>query len=154
MCTQPSTVSLGMDENPYSPPRSALTAVSVSKPPTGRPSQVALAVQALWLDFGVAWVFILLSIRTVLSSFLAFALTLVITAASALLIAKISQGRNWARIVFLVSALIYFAERFFVLVIPIQRDMIDLISTVFHVPLQMASLYFLFTEPGRRWFKR
>jgi hypothetical protein len=70
------------------------------------------------------------------------------------LIVKVSRGRNWARLVFLVAALIDVAARIFQLFGPALVQTGELVQSAFEIPLMITAIYLLFTEPARRWFRR
>lgn len=128
-----------------------------------KPPAVATAVKFLWISFWFGIVVTLLNLPNVnLPSgsgvaalvFISFVLT---TAFTALLITKISAGRNWARITFIVL---------YVLGIPVWLYQIGhgsqfgspsglaILGGLVNLGLQGYVLFLLLTEPVKIWFRK
>jgi hypothetical protein len=143
-----------MDRNPYAPPQSAVADIAAPEAPLERPRQVTIAVAILWLGFFVGLLWLPISYRALSMTTGALAGALAGMGINLWLIVKISQGRNWARIVFLAGALIDLAIRVYVLSHPAQVKTVQIIASVVEIPLVTVPLYLLFIGPGQRWFKR
>ena len=68
------------------------------------------------------------------------------------LILKIGQGRNWARIVFLLFSGLGLLPFLFVLRSEFVRSPALGTFSVLQVGLQVFALFLIFTSPGKEWF--
>lgn len=146
-----------MSHNPYSPPSSAVA----DAPEAGeiqRPRAVVVAVGLFTAEvvLGIAlFCFVLLSDPQVRGEPLAIAIggvfLLVVCGVSGLLIWKIWQGRNWARIFWLVCSVLALLGRFMPEeeVAAFDTTWLDAIGTL----LDLGALFLVF-GPGRAWFAR
>ena len=124
--------------------------------PCERPIQVTRAVILLWVSLGFGLAIGALDWQH-LASIQSPGFTIYIAvfglAIMALLIYKISLGRNWARITVLV--LMVFGA------LPYVSDLADMFrSSMFvgflslaQLGLQLFALYLIFTNPGKTWFR-
>ena len=116
-----------------------------------KPQPVVTAVYLLWVSLAVGLVKMLMYFSN-LSGMAAAAFTsfiLIFTfALIAFLIFKISAGRNWARITFLVMFIIG------VLLGEFSRSAVVGALSAAQIGLQVYALFLLFTQPGSSWFRK
>ncbi|HKU69868.1 MAG TPA: hypothetical protein VJQ51_03430 [Burkholderiales bacterium] len=121
----------------------------------GKPRSVTLAVTLLWisLTIGVAKMpFDPAGMKAVPFPALVWSIAAVIMAFFCVLIFKISSGRNWARITFLVLFLVGLLVGVPGLMAEFQRvPLLALVSVVASV-MQLWAVILLFTSPGKGWF--
>jgi len=146
-----------MERNPYAPPVSHVADPTETR--GERPKEVSQAVRFLWIAFAVGIVGMFLQpvkvsapaqwIGMLVGGVIAFGLW-------AWVIVKISQGRNWARIVFIVLALLGLVFSVFALpmTMPVYRARpLNGVVALINLVLEIASLYLLLTAAARTWFK-
>jgi hypothetical protein len=70
------------------------------------------------------------------------------------LIYFVSKGRNWARLI--LAVLLVVGTVIYILAAPAvwQRSEVLILMTASSLVCEFVAMYWLFTEPGRRWFKR
>jgi len=73
---------------------------------------------------------------------------------TAWLVVKISAGRNWARITFLVLFLVGAVPYALNLVAMFDRSVLTGAVSAIQFALQLCALYLIFTGPGAGWFRR
>jgi len=95
-----------VSRNPYAPP--GATVADPPTPPIQRPPLVARAVQLLWISFviGLIGTFVHETVATSLEWIITTVFVAVYSAVVVWLLYKIGRRRNWARIVYLVLAMI------------------------------------------------
>ena len=124
--------------------------------PVVKPAQVARATTLLWFSLAIGAVIALLDLYFLQSlasaGFTVFVMAFVL-AIIALLIHKISAGRNWARITFLVFFVLGTTSYVPNLIAMFSRSAITGSLSLLQVVLQMGALYLIFTNPGAGWFK-
>lgn len=122
-----------------------------------KPQSVATAVNLLWASLAVGLVKMLMDFSN-LSAVAPAAFTnfvLVFTfALIAFLIFKISAGRNWARITFLVMFVIGMLPTLPLMLGEFSRSPVVGALSVAQVGLQVYALFLLFTQPGSVWFRK
>lgn len=149
-----------MERNPYAPPVS--TVADPAEIRGERPKEVTQAVKLLWVSLliGLAGLFLQplwaggggapQRIGVLGGVLIGFGIW-------AWVIAKIANGRNWARILFLVLAILGVA--YMVLAMPAAlavykaRPLTGLLSLANFV-LEIYTMYLLLTAPAREWFKQ
>jgi hypothetical protein len=141
------------DHNPYAPPRAQVTDCKL--PPRIKPREITRAMIALWVAYGLTFIHAAIVIgerwtswppETVVLNQLAFELLY------AALIYFISSGRYWARLIYAVLL----GARTVNVILYLPDDW----QSIYGLPLltaisftcQYTAMYWLFTEPGRRWF--
>jgi hypothetical protein len=144
-----------VDRNPYAPPKAAVADATANRQ-MEKPSQVTTAVRLLWSSLGLGILSSALQWEYLASlGSVGFILSVQILSFTVLawLIWKISVGRNWARITFLVLAIIGLG---FLAQIPsvFERSPASAVVGVIQLLLQFAALYLVFADPGRRWFRK
>lgn len=144
-----------MNENPYAPPQAPVADAAL--PPMDKPEQVSRAVMLFWISLGLGvistafqWEY-LTSLAGVGFALYVQAFTVAIYS---WLIYKISRGRNWARITFLVLLLIGIIPFLSQLPLLFARSPAAGVIAFGQSALQIWALYLVFSEPGRRWFRR
>ena len=143
------------DPNPYAPPKAPVS--DVLPETVERPPDVTLAVRLLWISLGVG-VFGLFVDPDVKGGVLvvAIAMGLVGCGIGAWINFKIASGRNWARIIYLIMAIVVYAltaATWKSTVAPTR----GLVSTVFNVvgaALDVWILYLLFKRSSSAWFRQ
>ncbi|MGH7362301.1 MAG: hypothetical protein ACREJ7_07340 [Candidatus Methylomirabilales bacterium] len=115
------------------------------------------AVNALWASLAVGLVKALLDFANI--SAMAPAAFIIIVSAAALafvafLIAKISAGRNWARIVWLILFALGMPLNLSIMFAEFTRAPVIGALSLVQVGMQGYGLLLLFTQPGSVWFRR
>ncbi len=146
-----------MERNPYAPPVSHVADPTENR--GERPKEVNQAVRLLWVAFALGIVGMFLQpvkmstpaqwIGVLVGGAIAFGLW-------AWVIVKIAQGRNWARILFIVLALLGLIFSVFALplTMPLYKEHpINGVVAVISLVLEIFTLYLLLTAAARTWFK-
>ena len=122
-----------------------------------KPQSVGTAVNLLWASLAVGLVKMLMDFSN-LSTVAPAAFTnfiLVFTfALIGFLIFKISAGRNWARITFLVLFIIGVLPTLPIVFGEFSRSAVVGALSVAQIGLQVYALFLLFTQPGSGWFRK
>ena len=152
-----------MERNPYAPPVSAVTDPAEFR--GERPKEVTLAVKLLWISFflGLAGTFLQPITATTPGHSVPGQWIIVLIGGAivfgmwALVIAKIAQGRNWARILFLVLVVLGLAVT--ISVIPTALALYKArpssgVLSLTNFVLEVYTMYLLLTAPAREWFKQ
>lgn len=128
-----------------------MDAVSVEKP-----IEVSRAVNCLWVSLALGFLKALIDMQHMSAQnapgFINFILVAVI-AINALLIYKIAQGKNWARITYLVLMVLGSLPSVPLLMNEFGRSPILGAFGIIQIGLQIFALWLLFTSPGKAWFK-
>lgn len=143
------------DHNPYAPPQAHVA--DTIRPPRVKPLTVPWALKALWVAYGLAFVHAAIVIGDRWMSwppqFIVFT-QLLSELLYAALIAFIASGRYWARLIYGVLL----GVRTLNVIQNASGDWHDsyglVLVTVISFACQYVAMYWLFTEPGRRWFVR
>jgi len=117
---------------------------------------VARAIGLLWLAL-ILWVVCVLldadNLTRAYSSVL-IAFTVILTVALySFFIRKISEGKNWARIVFLVFFLQAALSFIFTVPAEFRHSPALAILGVVGIGLQAVAFLWIFTDPGKQWFE-
>lgn len=146
-----------MSDNPYAPPKSEVEVAEREEVTAERPRQIVWAVQLAAFNYALgllclvfAWDFFarMQSMASMIGS-QAFTLVIVFW-----LYYKIFQGRNWARIVWLVFSLLGLA------MMPFTYKLLDAGPPVLKVQMllglgiTLVIMWLLFFSPGKLWFRR
>ncbi len=138
--------------NAYAPPRAQ---VADHKTPRIRPSIVNRAVAALWVAYALTFTHAIIAIGDRWTSWPPEQVVYIQAGSelfNALLIYCISRGQYWARLVYAVTL----GVRTLNVIRYLPADWADshslVVITAFSFACQYAAMYWLFTEPGRRWF--
>lgn len=122
-----------------------------------KPQPIVTAVNLLWASLAVGLVKMLMDFSN-LSGVAPAAFTnfiLIFTfALIAFLIFKISAGRNWARITFLVMFIIGVLPTLPIVLGEFSRSAVVGALSVSQIGLQVYALFLLFTLPGSSWFRK
>lgn len=146
-------VLLKPDHNPYAPPQAR---VSNTRPvPRVKPRGIRRAMTALWLAYALTFIHAVIIIgipSTLWPPALVAANQLIFELALAALIYFVSSGRYWARLIYAV----WLGARTVNVIRNISADWQSshklVLMTVASFACQYVAMYWLFTEPGRRWF--
>jgi hypothetical protein len=124
---------------------------------TQKPQPVGTAVNLLWASLAVGLVKMLMDFSN-LSTLAPAAFTnfiLIFTfALIGFLIFKISAGKNWARITFLVLFIIGVLPTLPIVLGEFSRSSVVGALSVAQIGLQVYALFLLFTLPGSNWFRK
>ncbi len=122
-----------------------------------KPQSVKTAVNLLWASLAVGLVKMLMDLSNLSAiapaAFTNFVLIFVF-AFIAFLIFKISAGRNWARITFLVLFVIGMLPTLPLMLGEFSRAPVVGALSVAQVGLQVYALFLLFTQPGSAWYRK
>lgn len=138
-----------MSDNPYAPPKAVVAdPVADGAPVSAQPYAATLATHLLWsgLALGTLNLAIVGSLATSVDS-------VVVLGLLALLTHKISHGRNWARITFLVLFLLGLPGIPSATSILWQQSPLVAVISLVVSGLQMGALYLVFIGDGARWFR-
>lgn len=122
-----------------------------------KPQPVVTAVNLLWASLAVGLVKMLMDFSNLsgVAPALFTNFILIFTfALIAFLIFKISVGRNWARITFLVMFIIGVLPTLPIVLGEFSRSAILGALSVAQIGLQVSALFLLFTQPGSSWFTK
>ena len=153
---EPDILSEEANSNPYSPPRAVVADFQPGAAAQVRPGTVNLAVRLLWIACGLGALFILfkpLTLRPGTSALWVRLISFLFFAPFAWLNFKIAARRNWARITFVVIAIV---GTMFYLIQPekvIRLSWPDKVNFMVQTGLQLATFVLLLLPSARRWFK-
>ena len=148
-----------MSDNPYAPPKALVDDPALSQPTMDRPSQVMTAIWLAAIGYGLGLIVIFVSwdYYSKLQSVGAFIIGQTISLLIMVWIYyKIYLGRNWARIVLLVFAILGG-------LMILNKAVMDLLAAAPAIAkvqmyvglgLNAAILWLLFFSPARHWFRR
>jgi hypothetical protein len=146
---------VNIENNPYAPPKASVGTASSS--PRVKPRTVAWSVAALWVAYGITFAHAVIVIGARWLSWPPEPVVLsqiVFEVVCAGLIFFVSRGRYWARLIYGV----YLGVRTVKVIQYASADWRDSHGLVFMTMVsficQYVAMYWLFTEPGRRWFAR
>ena len=122
---------------------------------SGKPRSVTLAVTLLWVSLAIGVIkapFDPAGLNAVPFPAIVWSVAAVIMAFFCLLILKISSGRNWARVTFLVIFLLGLVLGVPGLMAEFQRAPVLALVSVAASVMQLWAVILLFTSPGKGWF--
>lgn len=122
-----------------------------------RPQPVGTAVNLLWASLAVGLVKTAIEysyLMTQASAAFTNGILLFTFSLIGFLIFKISTGRNWARITFLVLFIIGVLPTVLIVFGEFSRSPIVGTISVAQIGLQGHALFLLFTRPGSAWFRK
>lgn len=122
-----------------------------------KPQSVGIAVNLLWASLGVGLLKTVIDYSHVTAQASVAFTTVVVVFTFALigfLVFKISAGKNWARITFLVLFIIGVLPSLLVVVGEFSRSLILGVLSVAQIGLQGYALFLLFSLPGSTWFRK
>lgn len=126
-------------------------------PALHKPQAVVTAVNLLWASLAVGLVKMLMDFSNLSAVAPAAFTNFVLFFTFALigfLIFKISAGRNWARITFLVMFIIGVLPTLPIVLGEFSRSAVVGALSVAQIGLQVYALFLLFTQPGSSWFRK
>lgn len=130
---------------------------SEGSPGSLKPTDVVSGVKLLYMSLLLGIVSAVLDFRSevALSSAVQVVTTIVVTSGLLLfLIVKISDGRNWARITFLILYLLGLGVSLPFLYYELRRSPMGGFMFILQSLLQTVALFFLFKRSSGVWFKR
>lgn len=122
-----------------------------------RPRSVSTAVNLLWasLAAGILKVLMDLSHLAGMASVTAIViLSVVLLALFGFLYFKISVGKNWARITFLVMGIVGIVPTIPIVSAEFSRSVVVGTLSLLQIALQVYAVFLLFTQPGSNWFRK
>ena len=122
-----------------------------------KPQPVATAVNLLWASLAVGLVKVLMDFSHLDSQAPAAFTTFILIFTFALigfLIFKISAGRNWARITFLVLFVLGMLPTLPIVLGEFSRSAVVGALSMAQIGLQAYALFLVFTNPGSAWFRK
>jgi hypothetical protein len=143
--------------NPYAPPKAHVA--DPAQAPRVKPRTVVWATVALWVSFGLTFTSGAIAIKddwlSLQPMFVVVSVTItLVLLLYAALIYFVSSGRYWARLILAVLLVVGTVSD--ILKAPAvwqYSEGLVLMMTILHT-CEFMAMYWLFTEPGRRWFKR
>ena len=124
-----------------------------------KPIEIKKALNCIWAGLALAimmpyldWHYIQNAKPQISVTSVSFALIITIVI-YVWLINKVSKGRNWARITFLVLVAVGSIPNLQTLIIEFNRSIIIGCNSALQLILQFIALWLLFTKPGSTWFK-
>lgn len=122
-----------------------------------KPQSVRVAVNLLWASLAVGLVKMLMDFSSLIAvgpaAFTNFVL-IVIFAIAGFLIFKLSAGRNWARMTFLLLFVIGMLPTLPLVLSEFSRSPVVGALSAAQIGLQVYALFLLFTKPGSAWFRK
>jgi len=122
-----------------------------------KPKAVEIAVLVLWLTLALGLVMSVVRISHTslpVSSTLVYSILIISFAFSALCIYKISRGRNWARIIYLILLLLGMFKTVPSLILAIEHAPFSGSLSATVVAAQLVAMAFLFTGSSNGWFEQ
>lgn len=131
--------------------------VIASAPMDARPPQINQAVILLWAAYAVGPIRLGLNwnlLEAAMDDFLAASILAITLIGTAVLIWKISQGKNWARLTFLVLFLIGLPFSLYGLTTDFGRSLVDGILSAVQITLQGVGLLLISRGAAKDWFTK
>ncbi len=122
-----------------------------------RPGEVTLAVRLLWISIAIGLLITGLRVAGLVSGaslVVALLLGVVIFGFYLFLVSRISAGRNWARIVFLVLFLIGLPFSIPTYLAELRKSVLFGSISILIAVIQLVATYLLFTKNSNRWFRQ
>ena len=146
-----------MSGNPYAPPKAEVEVAERDEVTAERPRQIVWVVQLAALNYALGLVSIAIAwdyfarLQSLTSTILGQAFTFVLLF---WLYYKIFQGRNWARILWLVLSLLGLAMMPFTYKLLGAMPGITKLQMTIGFGLTLVIIWLLFFSPGKHWFRR
>lgn len=146
-----------MSGNPYAPPKAEVEVAERDEVTAERPRQIVWVVQLAALNYALGLVSIVIAwdyfsrLQSMTSTILGQAFTFVLLF---WLYYKIFQGRNWARILWLVFSLLGLAMMPFTYKLLGAMPGITKLQMVIGCGFTLVIIWLLFFSPGKYWFRR
>jgi hypothetical protein len=147
-----------MKDNPYSPPKAVVDDVSALEPAGERPREITLVVQLAVISFVLGIIAMLLAwdfyrqLQSVAATVSGQVFSLVLMG---WIYIKIWQGRNWARITWLVFAIIGLGMMVFTYpMISASLPAVSKAQMVVGTGISFVQFWLLYFSAGKRWFGR
>jgi hypothetical protein len=146
-----------MDRNPYAPP-AAIVSDAISAPLLERPLSVKRGILLLWISFAfgllnTGWGFYT-EPQDAVWTIVLLVVAIAIFGLCALVIRKISQRRNWARVLYLILAIISYSILIYSY-LSLEDAQTDIIVTLLETAAMftdIAGVALIFTPSANRWF--
>ena len=122
-----------------------------------KPRTVTLAVNLLWASIAIGLVKIPLDLPALAAiphPGIVWTVIALLLAFFCLLIWKISQGRNWARITYLVFFLIGLIPAIPTLLDELGRSPVLAVLSIAQFIMQGYAVFLVFANPGKNWFQK
>ena len=136
-----------MNNVAFAPARTAAT----------KPAIIQSAISLLWASLAIAAVKVVLDWANFVgrgsAAFTAFIMIFTF-AVIGFVVVKIGQGKNWARVIFLVVFVVGIVTAFLTLRSEFAQSRLLGILSIVQAALQATALYFIFTSPGKEWYRK
>jgi hypothetical protein len=123
---------------------------------TIRPAAIGQALALFWASLGLGFVKLPLDWHTSRPKPRLSSIPLLLSSLLPSLfffIWKIGQGKNWARIVFLVLFVLGTVPFIFILRSALARSMVSGLVSILQMGLQVVGFFLIFASPGKEWFQ-
>ena len=121
-----------------------------------RPTEVLTAVRLIWISIAIGLLTSAIRVSQLVSGrylILALLFAVVLFGIYLFLASRISAGRNWARIIFLVLMLIGLPFSVPTYIAELRRSVLYASISILIVVMQVVATYLLFTKNSNRWFR-
>jgi hypothetical protein len=146
-----------LENNPYSPPKTVVADPLEVLAPRERTPQVRRMMWLLWMSFGLSLLGVLFAMRELAAlPYVGVVIgTIVVVYGIYLLFTiKIGQGRNWARILFLVLFLTGLPFFLVSMKQAVTTDRFAALLGLVQTALQFGAVYYMFFTPAKLWFRK
>lgn len=146
-----------MSGNPYAPPKAEVEVAERDEVALERPRQIVWVVQLAAFNYALGLVSIAIAwdyfsrLQSMAPTIIGQSFTFVVLF---WLYYKIYQGRNWARIVWLVLSLLGFAVMPFTYKLLGAAPGVIKLQMFIGLGVSLATIWLLFFSPGKLWFRR
>lgn len=145
-----------MPQDPYTPPESPVADPGPERAIAERPWQVARAVFLLWVSYAFAFPLVYFEAQRTPGALETGVIVFwaLLFAFAAALNVFIWRGANWARITYLVLFLLSLAGFWSTAEETLAGSVLEFLLNGLNIGLDSVALYWLFTSPGRLWFRK
>ncbi len=122
-----------------------------------RPIEIGRAVNCLWVSLAIGFVKSIIGMQQMsdqASALFVNFILITVVAFYAFITLKIARGRNWARITYLILTVIGLPMSVPTLAMEFMTLPVLGFLSVASICLQLYSLWIIFTDPGKSWFRR
>jgi RNA polymerase subunit RPABC4/transcription elongation factor Spt4 len=122
-----------------------------------KPISIVMAVNLLWISLGLGLLKLIIDYSNLSSMASTQFINIIIFLSFVLLaifIFNISEGKNWARMTFLIFFIVGLLPYYPIILGELSRSSIIGILSLSQSGLQLISLFLIFTHPGSIWFNK
>lgn len=139
-----------MTENPYEPPKSDVQDASPRRLVAARPRAILQAIALLWISSGLGFAGSFSQVAAAQGELIFSALVMVALAVA--LSIGLWQGRNWARIMYLILVLLSLTNLVSTWGLT-ERPQFEVALEAVSFVADAGSFFLMFTPPGSLWFQ-